>query len=229
MNQKPGIYIHVPFCLKKCAYCSFYSVSDTSLIEAYIHALTREIDLTEVNTTGFDSIYFGGGTPSVLKPNQIETILNAIRSRFSLSPDMEITLEANPGTVSFDNLKAYANLGVNRINFGVQSFHESVLNLLGRIHSAQEAFVAIGQARRAGYENIGLDIMYGIPGQTDNMLIEDIKTAIRLKPEHISSYLLSYEKGSLFYQNLMKKTLSFQIGYIFLYIRCIPVSFFGLM
>lgn len=192
-----GIYVHVPFCVRKCAYCDFYSVSDLSRIPRYTDALEQEIRRAEPPAgQAFDTLYFGGGTPSVLEPAQIARILKAIRERLTLLPGAEITLEANPGTVTPETLLAFRRIGVNRLNIGVQSFSDAKLRFLGRIHSAEEARQALRWARDAGYDNIGLDLIYGLPGQTEADWIAEMRAAVALAPHHLSCYMLTYEAGT---------------------------------
>lgn len=200
MNQyrekNGGIYIHVPFCVKKCAYCDFYSCTELDKIPQYIDALIDEINMAQDDLPCFDTIYFGGGTPSLLAPEQILRLINAAYKRFCIAPDPEITIEANPGTVNPQNLSGYRRAGVNRINIGVQSFSDPALRFLSRIHSAKDALEAIEQARSSGFKNIGLDLIYGLPGQTEPSWRSDLQAAVRLGPQHLSCYMLTYEPGT---------------------------------
>ncbi|WP_373498442.1 radical SAM family heme chaperone HemW [Desulfococcus sp.] len=198
LSAEPGgIYIHVPFCVRKCAYCDFYSNTDLSLIPSFLDALCREIRRADAPPgLAFDTLYLGGGTPSVLAPDQIGHILEAVRGRFAVRPDPEVTLEANPGTVTPGTLAAFRRMGVNRINIGVQSFSEAGLRFLGRIHTAEEARLAVRWAREAGFENIGLDLIYGLPKQTEGDWIADMAAAAALAPHHLSCYMLTYEAGT---------------------------------
>jgi len=195
-TQPAGIYIHVPFCVTRCRYCDFYSQTDLSLRGAFVDALVREIELGP-DPGPADSLYFGGGTPSLLEPTQIARIIRSIRTRFTLSPDAEITLEANPGTVDERRLPDFRVAGVNRLNLGIQSFDDDNLAFLGRIHTAAEASRAVEAARAAGFNNLGLDLIYGLPGQTATDLQKDLGKATAFNPEHLSCYLLTYEKGTL--------------------------------
>jgi len=201
-NQPAGLYVHIPFCLRKCPYCDFYSVIDLSLKSAFTRALAREIDLLSVVSLTFDTLYIGGGTPSILEPKEIGEIIAKIRSSFKILPSSEITLEVNPGTVSPDRIKQYRRLGVNRLNIGVQSFQDTNLGFLKRIHTADDAIVTIQWARKAGFDNIGLDLMYGIPDQTEESWEFDLQRAIEFQPEHLSCYMLTYEAGTPLAQNL---------------------------
>jgi oxygen-independent coproporphyrinogen III oxidase len=192
-NPPPaGIYIHIPFCARKCLYCDFYSITDLSLRDAFVKALEREIAATK-SRLPFDSLYIGGGTPSILPARQIGRIIAAIYRQFSLDASAEITLEINPGTVTRESLKAFRESGVTRLNIGVQSFQDNLLRWLGRMHSALEAIDAIRWARGAGFDRIGMDLIYGIPGQSRQTWITDLHQAISLDPEHLSCYMLTCE------------------------------------
>lgn len=198
-DLKAGIYIHVPFCTKKCRYCSFYSIEDKRFRE-YSGLIEKSIDNTELKLPEVDSIYFGGGTPSLLPPDYITKILNKICSKFKVSNDTEITLELNPGTIDESYFNKLLKTGVNRLNIGVQSFNDKNLKLLGRIHSSEKAVETYFTARQTGFSNIGLDLIYGIPGQTENDLLSDLEFIVSLKPEHISAYMLTLEKNTPFYR-----------------------------
>ncbi len=195
-----GLYIHIPFCMQKCPYCDFYSVTDLSKVTPFIQALQREISLTKTYGLQFDTIYLGGGTPSVLNPGQIKEILKSVYSRFSFSQDIERTIEVNPGALSPDSLEAFIRHGINRINIGIQSFYNHNLQFLQRIHSAQQACEAIDSARKAGVENLGLDLIYGLPNQSRKHWLKDLKKAVSFEPEHLSCYMLTYEKGTLLHE-----------------------------
>ncbi len=195
-----GIYVHIPFCLRKCVYCDFYSTTDLGRRDVFLEALDREIRLTAQPAVGFDTLYFGGGTPSLLEPDQVHRIIAAVRSRFNLSDTAEITLEVNPGTVDADKLAALRRIGVNRLNIGVQSLQDGHLTTLGRVHTAEQAAAAIQGARRAGFDNLGLDLIYGLPGQTMAALDSDLDRLLAFEPEHLSCYLLTYEDGTALQQ-----------------------------
>ena len=191
-----GVYIHVPFCAKKCAYCDFYSITDLEKIQLYIQSVVDEIRRVEGLPGSVDTVYFGGGTPSLLEPGQVSQLLDAVCRRFDVAVGAEITLEANPGTVSLEKLSGYRQAGVNRLNIGVQSFSDSSLAFLSRIHSAAQAVQTVGEARSAGFDNIGLDLIYGLPGQSVRQWRMDLQTAVDLRPEHLSCYMLTYEPGA---------------------------------
>ena len=194
-----GIYVHVPFCRAKCNYCAFVSqVGNEELQQAYVAALCREITAAGGDFSAFtvDSLFFGGGTPTVLSVEQLAQILQTLRKSFVLSADVEINIEANPGTVSLTPLKLLRQQGFNRLSLGVQSFDDTVLTAVGRMHRADEAKNAFKQARQAGFDNIGLDLIYGLPKQTTASWQETLVQAVDLNPEHISAYGLKLEGGT---------------------------------
>ena len=199
LNCKPasaGLYIHIPFCLNKCPYCYFYSITDLSSKEKCIQALLSEMDLYEGISQSFDSIYFGGGTPSLLSPDEISQILRRVFLDFTIKTDTEITLEVNPGTIDYEKLSRYKKAGINRLNIGVQSFSEKSLKFLGRIHSAEQSRTAIETARRSGFDNVGIDLIYCLPNQRPGDWEKELEQAISYKPEHISCYTLTVEPGT---------------------------------
>jgi len=191
-----GIYIHVPFCLRKCIYCDFYSVTDLSLKPAFLGALSSEISAADPGPRIFDTIYIGGGTPSVLEPAEVEAIIESLFSKFRFERTVEVTMEVNPGTVDFAKLQGYRAAGVDRLNVGVQSFQEKNLKLLGRIHSAGQAHAALANARRAGFETVGLDLIYSLPGQTVQGWSADLESALAHEPGHIACYMLTVEPAT---------------------------------
>jgi len=195
-NISPGIYLHIPFCLKKCAYCDFYSLTDLTLQQPFVDALLREMELINPPDVLSDTLYFGGGTPSVLTAGQITALMQKAQSHFTLAPDTEITMEVNPGTVTQNRLRFLKQIGINRLNIGVQSFSDDTLKFLGRIHTRRKAIQTIEQARKAGFDNIGLDLMFGIPGQDTTSWQDELKTALSWSPEHFSCYILSFEEAT---------------------------------
>jgi oxygen-independent coproporphyrinogen-3 oxidase len=203
-----GLYIHIPFCLKKCPYCDFYSVTDPSLQPLFLDALISEMHMIGKTGTVFDTLYIGGGTPSVLDSAVLEKIIDTARQCFDILSDAEITMEVNPGTVTLKQLKNYRQTGVNRINIGIQSFNPEHLGFLGRIHSARNAETAVKWAQKAGYENIGLDLIYGIPGQSNTSWLKDLQTAMEFQPRHLSCYMLSYEPGTPMHSDLQNQTFT---------------------
>ena len=194
--EPAGLYIHIPFCLRKCPYCDFYSLTDLSLKNSFTKALAQEMRFYAGYSVSVDTLYIGGGTPSVLNPGEIEGIVTEARRCFNVLPDAELTLEVNPGTVTARSLSDYRCCGVNRINIGVQSFQNHVLGFLQRIHTAEDAANSIRWARRAGFSNIGLDLIYGVSGQTKASWLADLEAAVSFRPEHLSCYMLTYEKGT---------------------------------
>ncbi|MBU1054097.1 MAG: radical SAM family heme chaperone HemW [Proteobacteria bacterium] len=201
-NKPAGIYIHIPFCISKCPYCDFYSITDLSIKEEFIKALLAEMSMYRSSPLLFDSIYIGGGTPSVLNPKEIAQILDTAFKLFKIAPETEVTIEVNPKTISPESLQNLIQTGINRINIGVQSFSDNNLKFLGRIHSAKEAKTAIRWAQNAGFENFGIDLIYGIPGQTGKSWLLDLETAMQFEPEHISCYMLTYEPNTPIYNNM---------------------------
>ncbi len=192
-----GLYLHIPFCRSKCAYCDFCSFAGREGdMPAYTDALCRELRARAVPHRTVDTVYLGGGTPSLLPAAELERILAAVRENYTLAPDAEITCEANPGTVDFEKFSLLKSLGVNRVSLGVQSLSDRALRALGRIHTAEEAKEAYRAARRAGLENISLDLMTGLPGETPEELAATVRGLLALQPEHISAYSLMVEKGT---------------------------------
>lgn len=197
------LYVHIPFCIKKCAYCDFLSgPSDEETREKYIELLCREIEECKGKTEEYEvvTVFFGGGTPSILHGEQIQKIMLKLRESFVFAEEAEITLEMNPGTVTMEKLIAYKKAGINRLSIGLQSIHNEELKLLGRIHSYEEFVHSYKMARKAGFENISIDLISAIPGQTVASWCETIKTMIDLQPEHISAYSLIIEEGTPFYE-----------------------------
>ncbi len=199
----PGaaLYIHIPFCEKRCLYCDFYTVAGVDeRIPDYVLALQREIALrAEENfwqRQQFETIFFGGGTPSLLAPAQLAEILETCFARFNFSSALEITLETNPGTIDNAQLARYRTIGVNRLSLGVQSFDEDELQLLDRIHSPEQAKAAVLAARYAGFNNVSIDLIFALPNQTQKRWRENLQQAVELSPNHISAYNLTIETGT---------------------------------
>lgn len=203
MMEKLGIYIHIPFCVKKCAYCDFYSLCDLSLQTNYVNALISQIASfrAEAKNRIVDTIYIGGGTPSILSGEQILRILKTVRKTFKVSEDAEITLEANPGTLNPEKLVAYHEAGINRLSIGLQSANPAELSMLGRIHTKEEFERSFLLARLEGFQNINVDIMYALPGQTEQTLSETLDYVIGFDPDHISFYGLTIEPETPFGRN----------------------------
>ena len=190
-----SLYIHIPFCIQKCSYCNFYSIPyEPKLTENYIRSLTKEISQYKNRNNTLTSIYLGGGTPSILSFPHLLSLFSAINDAFSIPPNIEVTIEVNPVTITKEAAQNWKILGINRVSIGVQSFNDNELKILGRIHSEKEIHPAIEMVRDHCTENISLDLMYGIPGQTHETWIKSLQKAIELEPKHISSYCLSLEK-----------------------------------
>ncbi len=190
-----GLYIHIPFCIKKCDYCDFVSYTCRERISEYIGALREEMRLRAQDKT-IDSVFIGGGTPSVLPPNVILALLNTARSCFNIGIDAEISMECNPGTADAAAFDGYLNAGVNRLSIGVQSLDDALLKTIGRIHTAEQARRAVKDAQSAGFTNINVDLMYGLPGQTSTQHRAALESAAALGAEHISAYSLILEEGT---------------------------------
>ena len=200
---KSGIYIHMPFCKVKCMYCDFYSVADKDeAIPTFFEALIKEIEICETDTKDWiiDTIFIGGGTPSLMTPYQLESLIKALDKKFELTHVSEFTLEANPGEAPLEKLKSFKALGVNRISIGVQSLQPSLLQFLTRIHGPEDVFKTFDTARQAGFENINCDLIFSIPNQTMKIWENDLKRILDLGPEHMSCYSLTVEKGTRLYQ-----------------------------
>ncbi|MCR4795022.1 MAG: radical SAM family heme chaperone HemW [Ruminococcus sp.] len=203
-----GIYIHVPFCGKKCAYCDFYSVSWTKVqAEDYVDAVLRNIRHYGESGTNVDTVYFGGGTPSLLSYKQLDSILNEIGRCFSLDADAEITLEANPCTLTPDKLRELRSTGVNRLSIGMQSMIDDELKILGRVHSADRGVKAVMDAVGAGFENISCDLMIALPDQKKESLQYSVEKLTALPVQHISAYILKTENGTAFDCEEIKRRL----------------------
>ena len=194
-----GIYIHVPFCGKKCSYCDFYSVCYTKQqTELYVQAVLRNIRHYGNDELKADTVYFGGGTPSLLNPEQIEEILSAVRHNFDIADNAEVTMEANPAALTPEKLSEYRSAGVNRLSVGVQSMNDDELRFLGRLHNAERAEKAVYDAAAAGFENISCDLMIALPSQKSESVKHSIQRLTALPIKHISAYILKIEEGTPF-------------------------------
>ena len=205
-----GIYVHIPFCKRKCAYCDFISFSGKArLIEKYVEALKREINKCKIGKEDYmvKTIYFGGGTPSFIESKYIVEILEAIKEKFNISKNAEITIEINPGTVTEEKLKDYYEVGINRISFGLQSTNSQLLKLVGRIHSYSSFLEGYNLARKTGFKNINVDLMIGLPVQTLKDVQKDLSRIIELNPEHVSVYSLIVEEGTRIEEKIKNKEL----------------------
>ena len=200
-NPPLGLYIHLPWCEKKCPYCDFNShetdvLPETEYVDALLNDLAQDLPLIWGRT--IETIFIGGGTPSLFSGDAIERLFSGLRALLNFAPNIEITMESNPGSADQDNFRAYRESGVNRLSIGVQSFNDEHLQLLGRIHNADLAHKAFEAARTAGFNNINLDLMFSLPTQTLQQAQSDVQTAISLKPEHISHYQLTIEPNTFF-------------------------------
>ncbi len=197
-----ALYLHFPWCVQKCPYCDFNShgLRGTMPEDAYVAALLRDLDfeLTQPEPRPITSIFMGGGTPSLFSGRAIGRVLDAFAARLQFAPDIEITLEANPGTVDAGNFRDYRAAGVNRLSIGVQSLDDAMLKRLGRIHGHGDVVTTVDIARRAGFDNLNLDLMYALPQQTEAEAMADLRAAVRLAPEHLSYYQLTLEPNTAF-------------------------------
>lgn len=192
-----GLYIHIPFCRSRCSYCDFATgLYQSELAERYVRALVDEIAASRKAGARVDTVYFGGGTPSLLTPAQLDQILSALHRQFDIDSDSEVTLEMNPGTVSRDQLRAFRELGVNRTSFGAQTFDDAELAKLGRSHSAADTLKTFHELRAAGFDNVSFDLIAGLPGQTLAGWQRNIEQSLALEPEHLSFYLLEVHSGT---------------------------------
>lgn len=193
-------YIHIPFCDHKCIYCDFYSIITSDNIQSFLKSMNKEINYYARKYSSnreLISIYFGGGTPSLMEPEYISQIIQLIKSKFIVKENAEITLEANPGTVTLEKLKAFHSAGINRISIGIQSFNNDDLKFLTRIHDSETAIKTVNNAAFAGFENISLDLIFNLPGQTKKKWLENLKQSINLPINHISAYSLILERGTI--------------------------------
>lgn len=204
-----GIYLHIPFCKTRCVYCDFFSTTHSELKIKYTSALCRELEMRKNDTKEekIETVYFGGGTPSQLSVADFEKLFETIRHTYGLEEAKEITLEANPDDLTPAYLQQLSNLPFNRLSIGIQTFNDKTLTFLHRRHSAAQAIEAVGNARKAGFNNISIDLMYGLPGQTLENWKADLQQAISLDPEHISAYHLIYEQGTPLYNMLQSNKI----------------------
>jgi putative oxygen-independent coproporphyrinogen III oxidase len=213
IKQTMGIYIHIPFCVKKCEYCDFLSMTGSDeLIENYIKALIKEISNYGGTRYVVSTIFFGGGTPSIIEAKHIVSIINTLKETFSVSDKAEITLEINPGTLTQDKIKVYLSAGINRLSMGLQSANNRELALLGRIHTYEEFQAGYEIAREAGIENINVDLMSGLPEQSVASWESTLRKVLHLEPEHISAYGLIIEEKTPFFEKYEKDEIARQEG-----------------
>ena len=200
----PGLYIHIPFCLSRCSYCNFFSTADRGQIPRFYEALCREMALYEGKFGTFDTVYLGGGTPSTLPIGLLSEIIDAVYTTFTIAGNCEFTIEINPGDVNEKLLSFLRNSPLNRINLGIQSFNDTILTYLGRRHDSKEAQKSLEALRQAGFTNIGIDLIYGIPGQSVKSWINTLERALEKNPEHLSCYELTLEPDTPLGQRLIQ-------------------------
>jgi len=210
-NVPLAVYVHIPWCVHKCPYCDFnsHALKTTLPEKGYVRALLEDLDEQKALAAGrkIGSIFIGGGTPSLFSGEAIDALLTGIRGELDFAQDIEITLEANPGAVDADHFAAYRAAGVNRLSIGVQSFNAEHLRALGRIHDPAQALHAYIIARAAGFENINLDLMFGLPGQHPDQALDDLQQAVDLAPQHLSWYQLTIEPNTLFITNRLPRRM----------------------
>jgi oxygen-independent coproporphyrinogen-3 oxidase len=198
--EQAGLYLHIPFCRSKCPYCDFYSLASGSLIQVWLDAVLSEMGQYRERFGSFDTLYLGGGTPSLLSESQLARLMQALFHHFHFDPRSEITIETNPRDLNAEKVKTLKKLAINRVNVGVQSFDEGALSFLGRRHGPGDAMEALSRLRTAGFDNLGMDLIYGFPGQRMACWLETLEKALSFKPEHVSCYQLTIEKGTAFWR-----------------------------
>ena len=214
-----SLYVHLPWCVRKCPYCDFnsHTAGTAAPKRRYLDALLVDLQAESARAPDreIQSVFLGGGTPSLFSPDEINEILNGVREFFIVSPDVEVTMEANPGTVECGSPAGYRAAGVNRLSIGAQSFDDSLLSVLGRIHSSADIIAAVEDSKAAGFQNINIDLMHGLPGQSIDMALADLAAADQLQPTHISWYPLTLEPNTVFYArppaNLPDDDLAYEI------------------
>ncbi len=200
MLKDSALYIHVPFCDHKCIYCDFYSIITSDNIQSFLQALKKEVDFFSAqysNDKNYTSIFFGGGTPSLMHPDYLHSIITHLKNKFTIDDNAEITMETNPGTVDKEKLRRFKEMGINRISIGIQSFDEDELKFLTRIHNRKTAIQTVYTAADVGFDNISIDLIFNLPNQTKEKLIENLNIAIELPIKHISTYSLILEHGTI--------------------------------
>jgi len=205
-----GLYLHIPFCIRKCKYCDFTSYKQNNMmIDSYIDALKKEINMysDELSDYRVQTIFFGGGTPSILEIGKIDEITNELFKRFNIAENLEFTIESNPGTLTEKKLNKYNDIGINRLSIGLQSFNNHILEVIGRIHKKEDFVQNYYLARNAGFHNINIDLIYGLPQQSLKDWQHTLNEVIKLEPEHVSAYSLKIEEGTVFEKLLQKNKL----------------------
>ncbi|KYO65155.1 radical SAM family heme chaperone HemW [Thermovenabulum gondwanense] len=202
-----SVYIHIPFCIKKCFYCDFNSYSNFDLVDDYLNALFYEIERYKDLKRPVKTLYIGGGTPTVLNEKKLYLLINTLYKNFSINNEVEFTVEANPETLTKNKIKVLKKMGVNRLSIGLQAYDDKLLKVLGRIHDVKRFEKAYFEARETGFENINVDIIFGIPGQTKDKFEKELKKLIKLEPSHISCYSLTLEEGTVLHLMMQKGLL----------------------
>ena len=204
MKEKNGLYIHIPFCKSKCVYCGFYSTVNQKDVDKYVRFLIKEMALRcrEANGEPIKTLYFGGGTPSILQISQLQQIIDSAKKYFSFEENAEMTIEANPEQLTSDYCQNLKALGFNRISIGIQSFHDEILQFLGRKHTAMEALQAVENAHDAGFDNISIDLIYGVNERNNDLWQKELNTAFHLPIKHFSAYALTVDENSLLYRRI---------------------------
>lgn len=202
----PGIYIHIPFCKQQCNYCNFHFSTSLNMKEDYVNALLKEIKMQDIylGLETVNTIYFGGGTPSLLNEEDLSRIFEALYKNYTISKDAEITLEANPDDINKEQLQTWKKVGINRLSIGTQSFRDSDLEFMKRAHNADEAKNSILLAAENGFDNLTIDLIYGVPGLSNEDWIKNLKTALSLPIQHLSCYALTVEKDTILYHQIRK-------------------------
>ena len=195
-SPSPGLYVHVPFCASKCHYCGFFSITSPLLRDDFVTAAVADAARYRDTFEPFDTVYLGGGTPTVLSDAQLARLMDGLRGAVRVAPDAEVTIEANPGDVTVDRLRALRAMGFNRLSLGVQSFRDKELRFLGRRHTADEALAAFQAARDAGFDNVGIDLIWGLSVASEKHWRRVLAQAVALRPEHLSCYQLTIEEGT---------------------------------
>ena len=211
--KESALYVHVPFCDHKCIYCDFYSIITSDNIKPFLSSIIKEIEYySDFYSNGriFTSIYFGGGTPSLMERGYLGEIINSLRNNYNVSDDAEITMETNPGTVDKEKLKSFKKTDINRISIGIQSFYDDDLKFLTRIHDKKTAIETVNNAKEVGFDNISVDLIFNLPGQTKEKWKENLETAVKLPVKHLSAYSLILERGTILNKMVLDRKVNMQ-------------------
>ena len=211
--KESALYVHIPFCDHKCIYCDFYSIITSDNIRPFLDSIKKEIKSYSglySKDRIFTSIFFGGGTPSLMEPEYLSEIIRTLKENYVVSGEAEITMETNPGTVNKEKLKLFRETGINRISIGIQSFQEDELKFLTRIHDRKTAIHTVNNAKKAGFENISIDLIFNLPGQTTEKWKENLETAVKLPIKHLSAYSLILERGTILNKMVLDKKVTMQ-------------------